>query len=982
MLKKVVGFLLFPILLLVASAWKSPGRNSSKLTQEQWVDSVMSSLSEEQKIGQLFMVAAYSNKDQKHINEIEELVRKYNIGGLIFFQGGPGRQVNLTNHYQSIAKVPLMIGMDAEWGLGMRLDSTLFFPKQMTLGAIQDDSLIFKMGAEIARECRRIGVHINFAPVVDINCNPNNPVIGMRSFGESKELVAAKGIAYMNGMQAYKVLANAKHFPGHGDTETDSHVGLPVINHTKDRLDEIELYPFKKLIEAGVMSMMVGHMHIPALDNTPNIATTLSKNVVTDLLRGDLGYQGLIFTDALNMKGVSSFYKPGEVDLMALLAGNDVLLYSENVPNAIKKIQKAIKDNEISAEEVHSRVRKILRAKYWLGLNEYQPIELKNLHSDLNNSKARSIQTELYQKALTVVNNQESRIPIRILDTTTFASVSIGKGLENEFQRMLSNYAPFTHFAIEDKNAEEAVYTKVLEQLRKYEVVVVGVHNTNLFNSKTYGITENTKRFIARLNEQGITTIVSVFGNPYSLKYFIDSPNLICAYEDNEITNRLVPQLVFGGISASGKLPVSVHANMPVGHGLLTDNTLHRLRYSFPENEGMDGKTLLRIDSIVEKSIADKAMPGCQVLVAKNGAVVFSKNYGYLTYDKQQPVTSSTVYDIASISKVAGTLQAVMFLQERGLIKLDKKISYYLPELKGTNKDDLIIRDVLTHQAGLIPFLPHWKKTVDTSGYMKAYYSTTKDTLYTREVVPGVYCIKSIEDTLWAWTVESDLLKKPKRAKKHDYVYSDLGFYIMKRVVERILNQPLDEFMQQNFYDPLGLATLTYKPLEKYSVDKIAPTEDDKYFRMTLIRGTVHDQGAAMLGGCAGHAGLFSNANDLAVIMQMNLQYGYYGGLRYFLPETIPYFAKKQFEKNRRGLGWDKPEPSGNGPTSNYASPNTFGHTGFTGTAAWVDPDQNLVYIFLSNRVHPDASNNKLIRASVRTVIQDVIYQSILNYKE
>lgn len=986
--RRIVGLLLPVFLFLsfippVKQQKADPSRSSDSLSYENfWVDSVFNSLNNDQRIGQLFMVAAFSNKTQKHVDEIEELIKESNIGGLIFFQGGPARQARLTNQYQKISKVPLLIAMDAEWGLGMRLDkdSVMSFPKQMTLGAIQDNELIYKMGLEVARQCRRLGVHINFAPVLDVNSNPDNPVIGMRSFGEDKEDVALKGIAYAKGLQQNKVMACAKHFPGHGDTGSDSHLTLPVITHSKERMSEVDLYPFRKAIADSIMSIMVAHIHVPAYDSTPNRATTLSKTVVTDLLKKEMNFQGLVFTDALNMKGVSSFYKPGEVDALALLAGNDVLLYAENVPVAIKKINKAIQDQLITKEEVEARVKKILHAKFWAGLGRYEPVKLENLYQDLNTGAARSIQLLLYAKAMTLLNNKNNLIPISILDTTSIACLSIGLEKGNPFQQSVSNYASVNHFAV-PKNPGQSQMDSLLSVLAKYEVVLIGLHGTNAFNSKDYGITENAKALIDGLQRR-TTTVLSMFGNPYALKYFTGSRNIICAYEDNDMTQRLVPQLIFGGTAAEGKLPVTADPIFPDGCGIVTTTSVHRLSYAFPENASMDSQTLLYIDSIAIKAIADQATPGCQVLVAKDGMVVFSKSYGHLTYDKTQEVQSNTIYDIASISKVAGTLQAVMFLEERGLIDIDKKASYYLPELKKTNKDDIKVRDVLTHQAGLIPFIPHWKKTLDSLGFMKTYYCDFRNDTFCREVIPGLYSLASIEDSIWKWSIDSDLLKKPKKQKTYDYVYSDIGFYIMKRIVEGIINQPLEDFMQQNFYDPLGLTTMMYRPLSKFPSSQIAPTEEDKYFRKTLIRGTVHDQGAALLGGVAGHAGLFSNANDLAVLMQMNLDKGYYGGLRYLLPGTVPEFALQQFPKtkNRRGLGWDKPEPAGNGPTSNYASSNTFGHTGFTGTAVWVDPDHNLVYVFLSNRIYPDTNNNKLIKNGIRTRIQDIIYKSIINY--
>ncbi|MCU0430203.1 MAG: serine hydrolase [Cytophagaceae bacterium] len=955
---------------------------------EQWADSILQQMSMEQRLGQLFMVAAYSNKDEKHVKEIEKLIQEHHLGGLIFFQGGPLRQAILTNYYQSLSKVPLMIGMDAEWGLSMRLDSTLVYPKQMTLGAIQNNQVVYAMGVEIARQCKRLGVHINFAPVVDINSNPNNPVIGIRSFGENKFNVAEKGVAYMKGMQSQHVLANAKHFPGHGDTETDSHHSLPLVNHDLKRLHEVELFPFKRLIKDSIGSIMVGHLQVPAIESQANLATTLSPKAIQSLLRKELGFQGLVFTDALNMKGVSSYYKPGEVDVLALLAGNDVLLFAEDVPTAIQKIQKAIKKEEISEEEINRRVKKILLAKHWMGLSKYQAVELAHLQQDLTNSRAHAVQQACYAAALTLVSNQQKLVPAAHLDTTSIAVVSIGTEKETEFIRTCQKYTRVKSYFI-SKNAEEKEWLSLLDSLKKVEVVYLGLHGMNQF-SRTFGITESSKKFITQLT-QAKPSVLVVFGNPYSLKYFSEVPNLICAYEDLEITQSLAAQALFGAVPMTGRLPVSTGPKLSEGKGISSDLSIRRLGYAWPENVGMDSKMLSYVDSICIKTVREGATPGCQVLIAKDGYIVFEKNYGTLSGDVKAPVQSNTLYDIASVTKVAGTLQAIMFLEERGLLDIDKKASYYLSDLVGTNKEELVIRDILLHQAGLQPFLPHWRKTMRGSLYDSLFLRPSRSDSFPNEVVPGLYSLASIEDSLWKWTKESalnepkyELDRKGRKKKKittPEYVYSDLGFYIAKRLAETLLNQPIEDFMQDNFFSPLGLTNTMYTPLSRVPAGRIAPTEYDKYFRKTLVQGTVHDPGAALLGGVGGHAGIFSNAHDLAILFQMNLQQGAYGNYRFLLPGTLTRFTTRQTETNRRGLGWDKPADDGFGPTNFLASSSTYGHTGFTGTCAWVDPNYNLVYIFLSNRIHPDVSNNKLIRMGVRTSIQEVIYKSIQHYK-
>ncbi|ARS36333.1 glycoside hydrolase family 3 N-terminal domain-containing protein [Pontibacter actiniarum] len=945
--------------------------------EKQWVDSVMTTLTPEQRIGQLFMVAAYSNKNEHHIREIDTLVSRYGIGGVMFMQGGPKRQALLTNRFQAAARVPLLVAMDAEWGLDMRLDSSMHFARQMTLGAMNDDRYVYLMAREIALKMKRMGVNVSFSPVLDVNNNANNPVIGSRSFGESKEEVARRGIAYIRGLQDHGVMAVAKHFPGHGDTDTDSHLSLPVIPHTLQRLTDVELYPFKQSFDAGVMGVMVAHLYLPAVDSTRNLATTLSKPVVTGLLKEKMKYKGLVFTDALNMKGVSRYYKPGEVDLKALLAGNDVLLFSEDVPTAIDIITDAVKKGAITQDEIDQRVRKILHAKYWSGLNNYKPVKLENLQEEVDRPVSAVVQEQLFEHAVTVVQNKDNLLPFRNLDTLSIASVAVGASVNNVFQNTLGHYAPVNQFTIPDRFAPDSAFTNLIPKLKDNDVVIVSIHGMNLTPAKNFGIGTGTLAFIQYLRERtNKKVVVAMMGNAYGLKLVEGNDWLLCGYEDNPVSQSLVPQVLFGARSAKGKLPVSATKKYTAGTGLPTAS-LGRLKYGVPESVGMSSEVLQQIDNIATEAIAYAATPGCQVLVVKDGTVVFNKSYGYYTYDAAKPVTNQTIYDIASITKVAATLQAIMFLKDQGKISLDAKLSTYLPELKGTNKANLVMRDILAHQSGLRPGLPTWQKTIDKRKLKETFYASTQNDYYTNEVIPGVYSIKSMEDSLWAWTVKTPLRQKQKDGG-YDYAYSDLGFYIMKRVAETMLNQPLDEFMDQNFYAPLGLSTLTYTPLIKHPREIIAPTEDDNYFRKNLIWGTVHDQGAAMMGGVGGHAGLFSNANDLAILMQMNMNNGNYGGHKYFNTDVVTLFAQQQFKDSRRGLGWDKPALDGNGPTSSMAPETTFGHTGFTGTGAWVDPENKLIYIFLSNRVYPDASNTKLVKYNIRTRIHDVVYKAMV----
>ncbi|UZR95719.1 glycoside hydrolase family 3 N-terminal domain-containing protein [Chondrinema litorale] len=944
--------------------------------QQTWADSVYALMSEKERIGQLIMATTYSNLSANHVEGIEKLIKEYAIGGLIFMQGGPVRQVKLVNRYQKLSKIPLMIAMDAEYGLAMRLDSTLMFPKSITLGAIQNERMIYEMGGEIARQIRRVGAHIDFAPVADINTDPENPVIGFRSFGEEKGNVAKKAIAYMKGLQHNGVIASAKHFPGHGDTNADSHYSLPLIKHSKERILETELFPFKEMIADSVLSVMVAHLNVPALDSTPNLPTSLSKKVITDLLIDSLGFKGLVFTDALNMQGVAKYFKPGEIAVKALVAGNDILLSPEDIPACITAVEKAIADGTLNWSAIEFKAKKILKAKYFLGLNHFTPISENNVIEDLNTPKARAIKQLLYEQAFTIASNKDSFLPISKIDSINFASLSIGEAEESTFQRYLSKYTTIENLHIAKNQASTSQLDQLYEKLKEKDAVFVGLHNMNNRRSRQYGLSNAVLAFIKKL-EKETKVVPVVFGNPYSLKYLEESDYLVCAYEDDTLAQIAAAQALFGAVNANGKLPVTASEKFKAGDGIQVA-TLGRMGFGVPEIAGMESTVLAKIDSIVKYAIGIEAAPGCQILVARDGRIVYDKSFGHHTYSKKTSVSNESVYDIASLSKVLGTLQAVMMLEQQNKIDLDKKASDYLPELANTNKENMVIKDILSHQAGLKAFYPFWSYVTENGENNPNYLSYEQKEGYSVQISPDLFALDHIADSVWQWLIDTDLARNRYGYSKPTYRYSDLGFMMMKRIVERVSGQPLDQFLSQYIYQPLGLKHITYNPIEKIDKDQIVPTEMDIYQRKGLVHGYVHDPASALSGGVDGHAGLFSNAYDISVVLQMNLQEGFYGGNWYIQPETIAKFNHRYFDNNRRGLGWDKP-PLRNvrASSSELSSDLTFGHTGFTGTCGWVDPAYNLVYVFLSNRIHPFVGNQKLIRENIRTKIQDVIYESL-----
>ncbi|HTB31369.1 MAG TPA: glycoside hydrolase family 3 N-terminal domain-containing protein [Bacteroidia bacterium] len=944
---------------------------------EHWADSVMKTLTPDERISQLFMVAAYSDTSSKHKDDKEKLTKlidEHKIGGLIFFKGTPCKQAELCNYYQSLSTVPMLIGMDAEWGLAMRLDSVPRFPFQMALGAMQDTSLVFKMGVEIAKECKRLGVQVNFAPVVDINDNPDNPVIGMRSFGEEKRHVTEMGIAYMHGLQSENVLACAKHFPGHGDTKTDSHLSLPIVDYPVSRLDTLELYPFEKVFNSGMGSVMVAHLYVPALDSTPNRASTLSSKIVDSLLKKKLGFQGLVFTDALNMQGVAKFYAPGIVDVKALLAGNDVLLFSENVPKAIEEIKHAIEKNEISQEEVDSRCRKLLMVKAWTGLNRYKPIALNNLTKDLNSVNADYINRELAENTITLLSNKNNILPLTQLDTLRIASLVIGDTGAIEFQTRLGKYAPVDNYNISLHSTDSAM-NAVYQKLKPYNLVIIGVTHTNTHPQDTFGISKAAIDLIDTLEKRS-AVILDLFSDPYIIPYLPQAQKanaLILSYQNTDYMLDYSAQLIFGGIGAKGTLSVSASNDFKRGAGITTSKT--RLEYTVPEEVGISSESLAGIDTIAIDGLKQKVYPGCVILAAKDGKVFYEKTFGTRNYKDTVKVKLDDLYDLASVTKIAATTIALMKLTDEKKIDINGTLSSILPEAAKSNKKNMLLKDMLTHQAGLKPDIFFYKETMTGSNYRNGIYNTTVSDQYPYPVASHLFIRKDYKDTIL-----HEILQSPVD-KSQGYKYSDLGMILMGFAVNDITGKPLDKYLAESFYRPMGLKTMMFNPISKLIVLRTIPTEYDSIFRKQLLWGTVHDPSAAILGGVAGNAGLFSDASDLASLMQMLLQNGTYGGVSYIDSAIVKEFTSCVYcdKGNRRGLGFDRPEKgsSKESPACASASQESYGHSGFTGTYVWVDPKYGIVYVFLSNRVAGGSTDNKLARLGIRTNIQQLIYNAL-----
>ena len=962
-------FFIFSLSLLAQES-TSPLESSDVELQKSWVDSTYNSLSLKEKIGQLYMVQVFSNQDQATKKTILNQITTHHIGGVIYSNGGPVRQAQLNNELQAASKIPLLVGMDAEWGLSMRLDSTYAFPWNMTLGAIKNLDLIRQTGKHIGEHCKRIGVHFNFAPVVDINTNPKNPIIGNRSFGEDKEEVTKRALAFMEGMQSAGVLANAKHFPGHGDTASDSHKTLPTINFSAQRIDSLELYPYKKLFSKGLSSVMVAHLNVPNLDSRPDYPSSLSYPIVTELLKEKLGFKGLIFTDALSMKGASNFSDPGEIDLQAFLAGNDVMLMSNEVSQGIEALHVAVESGLISEERLAHSVKKILSAKYKVGLHQFKPIKTTNLVADLNRQKDDVLYQKLMENAITLVQNNNEILPLKNLELHKIAYVTMGNADATPFIKTLNKYSKVDPVSAD--NLDE-----LISALSQYNTVIVGLHTSNANPWKSYQFTDKELVWlyeIARTN----TVILNVFSKPYALndlKSIANFESIVMAYQNSPIAQQTAAQIIFGAHPAKGKLPVSCGSSFKAGDGIIT-KAIDRLTYGLPESVGIDSRRLHKIDSITSYAISEKMTPGIQLLVARKGKVIYENYFGYHTYKNTNKVKFDDLYDVASLTKILATLPLLMELVDAGVIGLQSTLGELLPAYQNTNKESITVQEMLSHFAQLKPWIPFYISTLDsiTQKPNAKFYRKNKSNKFSIKVNERMYLRTDFRDSIQNRIINSDLLEEKK------YRYSDLPYYILKSILENHYDQSLDALVQQHFYKSMGANFSTYKPLEKFNKNQLVPTEKDDYFRYDTVQGFVHDMGAAMQGGVGGHAGLFSNANDVAKLMQMYLQKGTYGGKQYFSSNTFEAFNTCHYcdQENRRGIGFDKPQLEDEGPTCGCLSMTSFGHSGFTGAYAWADPEEEIVYVFLANRTYPDSDSNRLLKENIRTEIQRLIYESII----
>ncbi|MGN0229614.1 MAG: glycoside hydrolase family 3 N-terminal domain-containing protein [Muribaculaceae bacterium] len=962
-----------------------------KTEMNRWVDSVMNTMNEREKVAQLMVVTFLPNDSPELYKRLDHLVGECHIGGLLFSKGEIVNQAKATNYAQSKSSVPLMITLDGEWGPAMRMPDAPLFPRNMILGAITDERLLYRYGAEVARECRELGIHVNFAPVLDVNDNPKNPVIGNRSFGEIPERVASLSIAYSKGLEDNGVLSTAKHFPGHGSTSTDSHKTLPTVNKSFSELTICELLPFRRYFEAGLSGVMVGHLSVPAIDRS-GVPTSLSSKT-NELLRHKMGFDGLIFTDALTMNGAKT---EGSTAVKALLAGDDVLLSLPEPEKQIDYVLDAVKKGIIKQGLIDEKCRKMLRYKYALGLWRNSEIDIEGLVNRVNSPEANALIHRLVAASMTVVKNHGKAWPVKHLEKTKIAVVTMGdsQGANSMFRKRCANYAQVDSY---NYTGTESI-AELREKLKSggYNMVIMAVHSNSEAN---------------RVALSNIVTAVkhvsaALFISPYQAARFASSlkhcESVLMAYENTEMTQDYAAQAIFGGIDVSGALPVSIAGLAKAGTGVKYGAI--RLGYTVPEEVGVDSKMLSQMDNMAREAIRLKAFSGLQVLVARHGKVICNRNYGYTDNSKtRSEVDDNTIFDLASVTKATGTLAGLMKCYDDSGFELDDEISKYITPLKDTDKEDLTIKDLLFHESGMpaalvMPTIMFDRKSYQGSLIRSRRRGDNTIKLYNRafgnrkarlrsdlvksqreegfdvEAAKGLYVGKSTCDTIM------QRIYRVKLHKNKNFRYSCLNFCLLLDAEQRITGEEHDKYVEKHVFAPLGAYCTGYRPLEWADVDEVVATEYDSFLRRQQLKGYVHDEMACMMGGVAGNAGLFGNAIDLAKLMQMWLNGGEYGGHRFLKKETVDLFMTTKSDNSRRGLGFDKPNMKNpdKSPACKSAPAEVIGHTGYTGTAFWVDPKNDMIFIFLCNRVYPTRNNAAFTKLDVRKKMQEAVYVNLI----
>lgn len=970
-MNKIFLVLLLQFMLISAYSQSEISKFEQKGTP--WADLLMSTMTLDEKIGQLIMVTSYPAQGAGNERQVESWIKNQKIGGVLYLKTPPSLIARCTENYQQKSEIPLFIALDAENGLAFRLDSVVKYPYNIALGAISNDSLMYQMGREVGQQCKMLGINLNFAPVVDVNSNPKNPIINYRSFGENPENVARKSWLYAKGIQDEKVMVSAKHFPGHGDTNFDSHLTMPKVSKTYSELQHVDFVPFKYCIDNGINGVMTAHINMSGLEKSKRPAT-LSEYVMTSILKDSLGFDGLVFSDGMNMKGITKYYDEGTAAVEALKAGVDVIEFVLNPQKVIKSVKAAIERGALTIKDIDAKCRKVLVAKELAGLNRQSS---QSFNRDGVNSKQFELTARrLYEKSLTTIKNDNDLLPLQHLDTLKIASISLGAKADNSFQNRLNSYLDIDDFQINTTSD----LARVMHEVNAYNLIILSVHGTSLLPYKNYKVQDFQKEAVTEITDK-FKTILVFFSNPYSINQFKDfdsAQSIIVTYGDYDIVEDLSAQLIFGGIGCDGKLPVAINDKYPAGTGIEFSSN-GRFKYTIPEEVGFDSQQLITtVDSFANYGITDSIFPECQVLLAKNGKVFFHKQYGFYTYDSIAPLSKNSIYDWASLTKITGPLPLIMKMYEDSIIDIDAPFSHYWKGFDTDDKRDITWREILAHQAGLKAWIPFYAEVLDkNSSKRKQYIRTRPSAEYSNRVSSSLYVSKNYKYRMFNEVNSQEI------QHRGTYRYSGLAFYLFPDLISQLTGEEYVSFLEDELYACLGAKTVKYNPYNYFRKDHFVPTEQDDFFRGELLQGFVHDEAAAMMGGVSGNAGLFGTTNDLAKIMQLYLNGGSYGDLHFLKPETLNEFTRIQYpdNDNRRGLGFDKPyidnseKELKDAYPATLVSPNSFGHSGYTGTFAWCDPENGLLFIFMSNRVCPTRENKKLFELNFRPELQQSIYK-------
>jgi len=949
------------VCVIAVPAWVTFSFSSSKPEQPEdqyeqylegtgaWAESTLESLTLEEKVSQLFFHSAYgvySSADDPSYKQLVDMVERFKAGGVVFFQGDPFSQALLANDLQSRAEIPLIAAQDMEHGAGMRITRTTKFPSAMAMGATRNKDLVYAAGLATAREARALGIYQVYAPVADINNNARNPVINVRSFGERPRLVANMVSAFTYGLQDGNVLATAKHFPGHGDTATDSHSELPVLPFSRARLDSVELVPFRAARDAGILSMMLGHLALPQLESDPNVPATLTPAVVNNLLRQDMGFKGLIVTDAMRMHGITKYFGVGESAVRAIEAGVDVLVLSNDEYAARAAILRAIESGRLTEERIDESVLRLLKAKEWLRLNEHRIISTNDTRRIVANTEHTVLSQSIARESVTLVKNSGNIVPLipapkRIMTITLSDTDDPTRG--SYFNTQMRSYSPSTYYEnrLLDVRSTQDDFTEALYEANYADLIVVPTYLPVRSGTNRLALPASLQRFLNSLLLKNKPIILISFGSPYIVQALSNQPNVyIAAYGDSEASQKAVAQALFGFSTISGKLPITIPGYYDFGSGIEIPQRF--IRRGYPEEVGLSSDVLTRADSLIHASIADRAFPGAAVAVGRGDVLVKLDSYGYFTYQSERQVAINTKFDLASLTKVVATTTAAMQLYEQGKLSLDDKVAKFLPQFAQNGKENITIHNLLTHTSGLKPFRPFHQEGITTR----------------RGVINEIYA----EPLVYATGSESR--------------YSDFNMIMLALVIEQITGQRFSDYSKANIFNPLGMRNTEFRVAGRGTNRSIVPTEVDNDFRKRLVQGEVHDETAYILGGTAGHAGLFSTAEDLAKFAFMMANEGMHNGRQFLKPETIKLFTTPHNPgSHTRALGWDTKSPEGYSSAGQYFSANSYGHTGFTGTSMWIDPESKLFLILLTNRVYPTRDNKKL--TPVRSDLADIVHSAI-----